>query len=185
MDIPEACKGKSGKELERCKLENSKYTEDKLLSNIKNEYHREKGWLTLKHIRSSTGTGKVRTADAISFSMWPSQGHDIIGFEIKTSYSDWKKELKNKRKANGISQYCDEWYVVAPKGVIRTNELPSKWGLKEPNGNGLKTIKKAERIGNGESPLPRDFITTIFRGLEGNQIPDERNFPSRKKKLEQ
>ena len=49
-------------------------------------------WLTLWEVRDATGYGASRSADAIAFGVWPSRGLSIVGFEIKSSRSDWLRE---------------------------------------------------------------------------------------------
>ena len=45
--------------------------------------------------RGGTGWGRVSRVDAIAMDLWPSEGLELIGFEIKTSRQDWLREVKN------------------------------------------------------------------------------------------
>src|SRR3990167_6051341 len=61
--------------------------------------------------------------DAVAFGLYPSNGYEIHGIEIKTSRGDFMSEMKNPAKAGAI-EYCDRWWLVAPKGVAIKEELP-------------------------------------------------------------
>ena len=63
-------------------------------------------WAVLHEVPNATGAGKVRTADAIAISLWPSRGLEIHGLEIKVSRSDWRRELKQPEKSVPIQRYC-------------------------------------------------------------------------------
>lgn len=55
-----------------------------------------------------------------------------IGYEIKVSRSDWLQDQKFEE----YRAVCHLFFVVAPKGVIERQELPSGVGLLEPIGSG-------------------------------------------------
>lgn len=101
----------------------------------------------LSEVRNSTGHARTpRTADALAFSLWPSRGLELHGFEIKVSRGDWLRELKNPAKADAIATYCDRWWIVAgdDKVVVSPEEeLPKTWGLLVASDKGLKTVKAA------------------------------------------
>ena len=48
-----------------------------------------------------------------------------IGYEIKVSRSDFTRDSK----WHGYLDYCNEFYFVAPPGIIRPDELPPEAGL--------------------------------------------------------
>jgi len=83
-------------------------------------------WAFLPQVRNGTGylRNTTRTADAIAMSLYPSRGLDLHGFEIKVSRTDWLGELKNPEKAEAIAQFCDYWWIVAPKEIINLDEVP-------------------------------------------------------------
>src|SRR4029077_8224609 len=83
-------------------------------------------------------------------------------FEIKVSRNDWKKELERPDKAEKIAKYCDYWFVVCPKGLIRTEEVPRTWGLIE-----VSEKKQATQTVPGTklppAPFSREFWAALFR----------------------
>jgi hypothetical protein len=114
-----------------------------------------------EEVGDATGHDGSRFADAVAISIWPSRGLDISGFEIKVSLGDWNKELADPTKADAISQYCDYWWVVAPKGVVPIETVPSTWGLMEVSKRGLHAEKIATKL--EAKPLTRHFVAAMLR----------------------
>lgn len=83
-------------------------------------------------------------ADAVAFRLWQSRGYTLFGFEIKVSRADWLVELKKPDKAEPIWRNVNQWFIVAPKGVVELHELPLSWGLLEASGGKLRMKKDAE-----------------------------------------
>lgn len=125
----------------------------------------------LPHVRNQTGYSKdIRTADALAMCLYPSRGLYLNGFEIKVCRSDWLVELKNPDKAEDIAYYCDFWWVVAPKDVVKTDEVPVNWGLMNPFGQTLKIIKQAKQLKS--NPLDKVFVAAILRRAVEYILPD-------------
>lgn len=146
-------------------------TADDLLIRIGARFDRP-AWAMLPQVRSATGFGDCRTADAIAMSVWPSRGLHLHGFEIKVNRGDWLRELKQPSKAEEIAQFCDFWWVVAPKDMVALVELPATWGLLIPYRDTLKTVKqptllKAEQI-------DKSFLAAILRRAQEIVTPQSR-----------
>ena len=124
----------------------------------------------LSQVRNGTGFSRVRvrTADALAVSTFPSRGLWLAGIEIKTYLGDWKRELANGEKAEEISKYCHRWYVAAPEGLIPQNELPKTWGLIEL-GKRTKIVVKAK----DRKPKPLDMLLlcSILRNVGESCVP--------------
>lgn len=119
-------------------------------------------WAFFPEIPDQTGWAS-RTADAVAFGLWPSQGLELHGFEIKASRSDWSRELKRPQKADKVLGYCDRiWVVSTVKGLVPIETLPPKWGLLEPYGGGLRATKQAE-INPEARPLTKSFFASLMR----------------------
>lgn len=72
--------------------------------------------------------------DAIGFRAMNSKSDGSVLVEAKTSRSDF---LADKTKPHRITGGVGNWrYFIAPTGLIKTEELPEKWGLIEVNGRG-------------------------------------------------
>lgn len=136
--------------------------------------YREPEWIFLTEVRSQTGfqgEASIRYADGFAFGMFPSRGLEILGFEIKTSRSDWLTELKNHDKAEQFYEKCDKWYlVVSDKNIVQNGELPKGWGLIAPYGNGLRTYVEAEAKDSGT--IDRNFFAVLLRKIKGEAILD-------------
>lgn len=117
----------------------------------------------LYEVRNTTGFGGgvVRTADAIAMSLWPSRGLELLGFEIKSHRGDWLAELKQPEKAEAIFRFCDRWWIVAAKGVVKDGELPPTWGLMVLSKSGLRVKVPAPKLEPVQMTL--GFIASLFR----------------------
>lgn len=80
----------------------------------------------------------------------------VVAYEVKVSRSDFLRDHKMQE----YMAFCNELYVVAPKGVLSIDELPEGCGYLEvtSTGNRLLTRKKAQYR---ECVLPEEF----YRGL--------------------
>lgn len=127
-------------------------------------------WAFLPQVRNGTGYAKaVRTADALAMGLYPSRGLYLHGFEIKVHRSDWINELKNPAKAEAIAQFCDYWWIVAPKDIVKSEELPSNWGLMIPYGATTKIIKEAKQL-KSKNP-DKVFLAGVLRKAQETITP--------------
>jgi hypothetical protein len=117
-------------------------------------------WALLEEVAPKTGGG-TRYADAVAVNLWSSRGHAVHGFEIKVSRSDWLRELKQPEKAEDVYQYCDYWWIVAPKGIVKDGELPPTWGLLELRESGLVQSVAAPKL--SPKPITRGFFASLMR----------------------
>lgn len=120
----------------------------------------------IAQVRDSTGASACRTADALAFSLWPSRGLGIEGFECKSSRSDWLKELSDPTKAAEFQTFCRRWWIVcgAPD-LVQPGELPPTWGLMVPsaNGQGLTVVTEAPMLEPRAPDLP--LLCSIMRRM--------------------
>jgi primosomal protein N'' len=117
-------------------------------------------WALLEEVAPATGGG-TRYADAVAVNLWQSRGHAVHGFEIKVGRGDWLKELKDPSKAEPVYRYCDHWWIVAPKGIVKDGELPPTWGLLELRESGLTQVVNAPKL--EPQPLNRAFFASLMR----------------------
>lgn len=141
---------------------------DELQCRLDAKYPRP-SWLMLWEVRDATGRGSCRSADAMAFGVWPSRGLSIIGFEIKSSRSDWLTELKTPQKAESIARFCDEWWLVTGDDVARIEEIPKTWGWLSPKGRSL-TVSKAA-VENSQPQPSRDLLMSIVRKFTETYMP--------------
>lgn len=93
-----------------------------------------------------TAPGSTRRADAVHVGLWQSRGAGEIDVcELKTSRSDWRRELDKPEKAEAWWPYSTRFWIVAPHtSIVPVEELPDGWGLMVPGTRGrrFKTIVK-------------------------------------------
>jgi hypothetical protein len=119
-------------------------------------------WALMFEVANGTGANTRRYADAVAMNLFPSRGLELHGFEIKISRSDWQRELKDPDKAELISQYCERWWIVTPKGLVKREELPVTWGLLELEGDKLRIAVQAPLLPD-RKPFSRAFIAALLR----------------------
>lgn len=117
-------------------------------------------WALMEEVAPATGGG-TRYADAVAMNLWRSRGHQVLGFEIKVSRGDWLRELKKPEKAEDIYRYCDQWWIVAPRGVVKEGELPVNWGLFELRATGIAQVKAAPQL--EPQQLTKAFFASLMR----------------------
>jgi len=67
---------------------------------------------------------EFRYIDLLAFSAWSSQGNYArIGYEVKVSRSDLRAELLNPNKRGQNVEWCNEFYLAVPKGLLTADEL--------------------------------------------------------------
>ncbi len=125
--------------------------------------HAPPAWACLFEVADAVGLKVSRSADAIAMSLWPSRGLILRGFEVKISLGDFKKEIETPEKAERISAYCHEWWIVAPPGMVDMAVLPPAWGLMEPTGRGGLRSRRAAARRQDVKPLDLHFLAAILR----------------------
>jgi hypothetical protein len=117
------------------------------------------------HVRAGSGFDQ-RTADAVTLDCWQGgnrhdPAHDLEGFEVKVSRGDWLRELKDPHKSQAVRRYCARWWLLAPSGIVRADELPDGWGLMVARGSLLRAEVQAPRL--QPEPVPRGFWVAFAR----------------------
>jgi hypothetical protein len=155
------------------------HTERTILDALHRRYNQRNGdserWVRAEHVRNGLGYyghhpdpdvryAPLRIADFLAMDMWESHGLRVIGHEVKISRGDWLRELREPDKGEAWAQWCHEWYIVAPRGVVIPTELPSGWGLIEITPwlgvdavHGARIRKRSIRPAPSPLPLPISF----------------------------
>ena len=126
----------------------------------------DEGFLTVPQVANGTGAIARRTADAILVQTWPSRGLSLTGVEYKRTLADWRRELRQGEKAEPVAAYCHFWLVLAPKGVVPVDEIPTGWGLWEFDERDRLLRTKAPPIQNSVKDLDLGFLSAILRSAE-------------------
>lgn len=143
-----------------------RHTERTVLDALHRRYGAVKGngprYVCAEHVRNDAGFRASRTADLIAMDLWPAQGNELIGHEVKVSRADWQTELRDPTKAEAFKRHMDRWYLVAPAGVAQPEELPDGWGLLIVDDAGGTRIKvRAPKL--TPEPVPRGLLAAFAR----------------------
>jgi len=87
--------------------------------------------------------------DAIGFGAWKS-----VLIECKVSRSDFLSDKKKPHRAKGMGNWR---FYMCPKGLIKVDELPEKWGLIYVNDDGEAKIEYDCRIKKQLKEHPSGF----------------------------
>lgn len=139
--------------------------------------HRNGNSVTPRHlfarqVRIGAGFDAGRIIDAIAVDTWMSGGLSIHGFEVKTSRSDWLREIANPTKGQDALTVCSTLSVVAPRGVVSAAEVPAGWGhyeLRHPSvvssaSRMVRVVRPPEAIGHS-GPIDRGFAVALMRAI--------------------
>jgi len=113
-------------------------------------------------LRSVMSPDGSRLADAVSLGLWRTRGQHLSGYEVKVRRADWLGELREPAKADALGRYCDRFWLVADKGVLRPNagEVPETWGIMTPGGGGLSIVRPAPEL--PAAALPRALLCRMM-----------------------
>lgn len=140
---------------------------------MRDMYGNEKSKLLIEEVKRSSGyRPPERFADAIILNLYPSQGCEIEGIEIKQSRQDLVRELKHPEKSEEIKQFCDYWWLfVSDENLISGLEIPDDWGIKVLNRFGsLELLRGATKL--TPKPIDRYFLMSLIRNCKNKIIDD-------------
>ena len=142
-------------------------TSSEVVEGLRTKYGDKQVYAFFTEVGNSTGFKCNRHADVLVMSLWPSRGLEVIGFEVKVSRSDWKRELEHPEKADVIAQYCDRWFLaVGDENIVQEGELPPTWGLYVPNKKGGLRLKVPAKTNEFLKPLDRSFTASVLRSAQ-------------------
>lgn len=95
--------------------------------------HRQRfyGDVFLPELRLGSGFSDVAQRRIDLFAISSQKGNYTTAYEIKVSRADFLKDIKNDLKQRGARLYSSNFYYVAPKDMIKTEEIPVWAGLME------------------------------------------------------
>jgi len=144
------------------------HTEESLTRLLRQRYDAQHGngqrYVHAAAVRSHAGFDARRTADFIAMDLWPSKRLALHGHEIKVSRSDWLRELKEPEKAEEFRRYMNFWWLVAPVGIAKPEEIPDGWGLMVVAGDQLRV--QISRGNPSPEPMPRTMMAAFLRAVD-------------------
>lgn len=126
-------------------------------------------WLLAFEYGAPGQNGSV--CDCLALNTLPSRNYKVIGFEFKSSRSDWLREVRDGEKADYFVRLVDEFYVVAPKGVVEASEVPDGWGYLElkPNSERLYKMQDSELTTHQQGEPDRRFWIRFLKQAVGGE----------------
>lgn len=129
------------------------------------------GYVVLSEVRNGTGYEKrVRTADMVVISTWPSRGLFAEGIEIKSDKGDLRRELEHPEKADEIARFCTRWWIAIPEGLSEGLLIPANWGIISVDDKLKATVSKP---GLMLTPVTMDalFVCSVLRNFSEGYVP--------------
>lgn len=102
---------------------------------------------------------KLRRMDFWTLHPQEGKGHVSSCYEIKVSRADFKRDSALKQREARL--YCDQFWYVAPIGLIQPEEVPDWAGLQEWNGERFLFKVHAPKL--SKSAPSWDFVSSVFR----------------------
>lgn len=145
---------------------------DYIIEAIMNHYQHP-SWAFVTELRTGTGYGGhwVKYVDLFAINCYPSKANHKIAFEIKTSRSDFLSEIKKPLKRHPALMISNQFYFAAPKGMLKTEEIPQEAGLIEIGTESKLVIKLAAPMREAYPPT-WPLVASIARRL--NQAQKEK-----------
>lgn len=128
---------------------------------VRQRYCGDAGWLTLDEVADAPGWGSGRRLDLVAVDCWASNAGHSIGFEVKRSVADWRRELDQPGKREPFLDEVNEFVFVAPWKVIDPKEVPEGCGLLSVNEAG--ELRMRVRAKQRKASLSPAFTTALFR----------------------
>lgn len=131
-------------------------------------------WAFFEELRVGTGYGKgcEQRLDAYALGCYPSKGHTAIAFEVKVSRSDFLAEIRNPAKRYHAMALSNQFFFVAPEGLVTTEEIPDLCGLMEVTEEGFVRIKKHAERRVKLNPT-WTFVASICRRVAREELQEE------------
>lgn len=118
-------------------------------------------WVYAEEVADGTGANKNRSIDAVAMGVWQKAEYRLNCFEIKVDRSDWQKELNDVSKAAPFEKVSHYFWLVAPKEIVKLEEIPVNWGWLWPGATRLNIGKRPVR--NMAAQVTFEFFAAILR----------------------
>jgi hypothetical protein len=94
---------------------------------------RSSEWVFLRELRVGTGfrNNAAQRLDAFALNCFAHTSMKRVCYEVKISRADFLCEIKQPLKRRIGLRYSNEFYFVAPTGLLSTSEIPIECGLLE------------------------------------------------------
>jgi len=147
-------------------------TEKNLVDMIRRRYSLPE-WATFDQVRNATGAMHDRTIDVFAINCYPSSRIRYIACEVKVDRADFRRELDQPEKREAFAKLVNEFWYVAPRGVIPAAEVPDGCGLLETWGQDKlrATIRARQNLDNH----PDEFLWISLARRMSETMQDARH----------
>jgi hypothetical protein len=105
---------------------NDAITADNIVGSLRRSHSKD---IWFEELRLSSGFAWQGRIDFLAISPSPAAGNKAVAYEIKVSKSDFNRDTYDKQR--GARLYSDQFYYVAPVGLLKTSDIPDWAGLYE------------------------------------------------------
>lgn len=118
------------KKLKINNMSDTKITEQ-IYNLLDKQFTQQRQFAAIRELRCGTGYRglNLRRMDYLVIST--NAGNEVSVFEVKASRADFLKDIKDLNKQKQARCFANRFYYVAPKDVVKDNELPAWAGLME------------------------------------------------------
>jgi len=156
-------------------VSNNKPINNEIILKSLKERHPQNQWAFFRELRVGTGYRNVKKGlnpeqrlDAWAINLYPSKNFLRIAYEIKVSRGDFLREINNPQKREQALWLSNQFYFVAPVGLIKPEELPPETGLIEVVDEWQSKIKVAAPVREG-GELSWQFLASIARRVQAEE----------------
>lgn len=131
---------------------------------ILHKAHLQPEWVFFSELRCGSGYSKAaqKRIDAWALNCYPSKDHIKVAYEIKVYRSDFLNEMKDPKKRKQGLNLSNQFYFVAPEGVIKLDEVPVECGYLEVTTNHKLKIRKEAPLRTCKDPSWL-FVSSLAR----------------------
>ncbi|KKL54342.1 hypothetical protein LCGC14_2266380 [marine sediment metagenome] len=139
------------------------------LLNVIEMRHPTPEWVFIRELRIGTGwvrqvKGEGEYIDGFALNCYPSKKYVKVAYEVKISRGDFLAELKNPDKREPFLRFSNQFFFVAPVGLINPEEVPEECGLIEIHGDSFAKVKVKAIWRACEKPT-WSFMASLARNL--------------------
>lgn len=133
-------------------------TESDIRERLRLRYPEDKGWVTAEEV---TLASKARRIDLYALNVWQSKRWGVA-CEIKVNLTDFRRELDQPSKRKPFVDASNEFFYVAPVGVIPPDEIPAECGLIEAMNGDSKQLRIKVRPQQRSIEIPREVLFRLL-----------------------
>lgn len=123
----------------------------------------EDAYVVLTEAPAGDPARQGRKADLVALSAWRSRGYEVDAVEVKTSMSDWRRELVAAAKADWWWRHSHRFWLATPAGLaVKVEpEVPATWGILACSPDAVRVVRQAPR--HAAEPIAWPAVIGLLR----------------------